>query len=100
MEKVFRILGNTTRQFRDLYVALEVIEEDAGGMHALLKRNWASETQIRAFKHTANSLSALGDDSRHGRESSDPPQAPTSLRDARSLIARIAKEWISSKTGG
>jgi len=100
VEKVFRILGNTNREFRDLYVVLETIEADIGGMHALLKQGWVTETEIKRFKHTANSVSALGDDSRHGREPTNPPLNPISLRDARSLVGKIAKEWVNSKGGG
>jgi hypothetical protein len=97
VEKVFRILGSSDRSFRDLYVVLEAIAEDLGGLRDLFAQKWVSEDEIRRLRHTANSVAVLGDEARHGAEQTQPPTDPMSLKEGRKLVEKIAALWIASK---
>ena len=97
VEKVLRIYGSSELTFRDLYVIYEIVEHDVGGLESLAARGWATKSDIRRFKHTANSVSSLGDQARHGADSSAPPKVPTTLSEARELVASLVKSWIASK---
>jgi hypothetical protein len=97
VEKVLRLYGASKLDFRDLYVIYEVIEKDVGGLDALVAAGWITKSDAKRFKHTANSVAILGDDARHGAESTDPPKQPTSLEEAGRLISGLARAWIESK---
>jgi len=98
VEKLLRLLGSEDRSFRQLYVAYEVIENAVGGQHALEKRSDLCNTKdVDRFKHTANSVTALGDLARHaGKEKKQPPNQPMTLQEARSFVADLAKMWLAS----
>ncbi len=95
--KALRLFGTQEHSWVSLYRLYEVIEEDVGGIDEIVNAEWATKTSIRRFKHTANSPSAIGDDARHGRESTTPPARPMELGEARALIASILHNWLSSK---
>ena len=97
VEKVLRIYGSSALTFRDLYIVYEAIEHDAGGLKSLETRGWVTKSDIRRFKHTANSVASLGDQARHGAEPTQPPQDPFTLSQARQLIANLARSWIAAK---
>jgi hypothetical protein len=79
-----------------LYRLYEVIEDDTPKSE-IVQNGWASKSEIDRFKHTANSPGALGDEARHGKERTQPPAHPLNLSEARSLIGRVLRQWISSK---
>ncbi len=93
--KALRIFGSGDLDWRDLYVVFEVIEGDAG--KAIREGDWASAAVIKNFKHTSNSVGALGDVARHGKESTQPPKNPMSLDDARSLVRNLLDRWLQWK---
>ena len=70
----------------DLYRLFEVIVDGAGGADAVVAAGWASQVQLRRFKHSANSVKAAGDQARHGVETTDPPADPMTISEARSLV--------------
>lgn len=98
--KVLRLFGTNEHDWVSLYRLYEVIEADIGGIEKIASKGWATKTSIKRFKHTANSPSAVGDASRHGKESTLPPGKPMNLAEARSLIEVILHSWLSSKSGG
>lgn len=80
-----------------LYRIYEVIESDSGGVDNIVSNDWATKRIIKVFKHTANSPGAVGDEARHGKESSQPPQTPMQLHEARNLIENLINKWLKSK---
>jgi hypothetical protein len=81
----------------ELYRLYEVIEADAGGPPNIIQRGWARGGELRRFTHTANSVSAAGDEARHGRERTQPPGDPMTLSEAKELVDRILKGWLRTK---
>lgn len=96
VEKVFRLFG-LQHDWVGLYRIYEVIEHDAGGIDAIANNDWATKSSLKLFKHTANSPGAIGDDARHGKEASSPPQKPMLLSEARALIETLLHYWLRSK---
>jgi hypothetical protein len=80
----------------DLYRLFEVVVEGAGGAEVVTARGWASQAQLRRFKHSANSVKAAGDDARHGVEATDPPADPMTISEARSLIDILLSRWLGN----
>jgi hypothetical protein len=97
VSKALRLLGTEENNWVNLYRLYEVIEDDIGGMDEIADRGWATKASIRRFKHTANSPTAVGDESRHGRESTTPPPNPMELGEARALVEVILHNWLHSK---
>jgi hypothetical protein len=80
-----------------LYRIYEVIENDLGGLAALASVGWAKKNKIQLFKHTSNSPCAIGDDARHGKESSQPPPQPMKLHEAKNLVKNLISAWLKNK---
>lgn len=95
--KALRLLGTDEHNWVSLYRLYEVIEEDVGSLDKISNSGWATKTSIRRFKHTANSPGAVGDDSRHGKESTTPPSDPMDIGEARALVEVILHNWLRSK---
>jgi hypothetical protein len=53
--RALTLYGTLDHNWKNLYMVLEVIEEDVGGEKALVKINWISQERLKNFKHTANS---------------------------------------------
>jgi len=81
-----------------LYKAYEIIRDDVGGKHQIIKNGWSVNSDINRFKQTAQSRAALGDSARHASKKYKPPAQPTTLLEARALIKAILSRWVSSKT--
>ena len=97
VEKVYRILGSQKHDWVCLYRIYEIIEHDIGGINKIIQQGWAKKKTIELFKHTANSPKAVGDISRHGKESTLPPSNPMGLEEAKSFIKTLLKKWVTSK---
>jgi hypothetical protein len=95
--KALRLLGTDKHTWVSLYRLFEVIEADVGGLDKIVTRQWATKTSIKRFKHTANSPGAVGDASRHGKESTTLPADPVDLSEARVLVEGIMHNWLRSK---
>lgn len=95
--KALRLFGTEDYNWVNLYRLYEVIEDDVGGMDKIIKRRWVTKGAIKHFKHTANSPTATGDASRHGKESTTPPSNPMELGEARALIEMILHNWLRFK---
>lgn len=78
-----------------LYNVLEVIESDVGGERALLDTGWAPKGEIKRFKRTVNSMLAVGEDARHGKEF-QPPERRMSPPEAERLLWRILRSWVET----
>jgi hypothetical protein len=78
----------------DLYRLFEVIAAGVGGASAMVDDGWCSHSQIRRFKHTANSVAAAGDEARHGVEQGTPPAHPMTLSEGRGFIDGLLRQWL------
>lgn len=96
--KALRLLGTDEHNWVSLYRLYEVIEEDVGSLDRIANNGWATKTSIKRFKHTANSPGAVGDASRHGKESTTPPSDPMDIGEARALVEVILHNWLRSKS--
>lgn len=94
--KVFRLLTQPL-DWVGLYRIYEVIENDIGGLDALISMGCATKARVKLFKHTSNSPGAIGDNARHGKESSQPPLQPMHLHEARNLVESLINPWLKGK---
>ena len=94
--KVLRLFGSCNNDWVNLYRIYEVIENEVGGINIIVKKNWATKASIKLFKHTACSVSAVGDLARHGKELTTPPEKPMQLPEAKALIKTIFFNWIKN----
>ena len=94
-ERALRIFGRDDADYRDLYHVLEIAEAAVG--NRLFSDGTVTKAEIRRFKHTANSVHALGDAARHGHESTNPPSAPTPFDEAQALIQRVLSAWLGAR---
>ena len=97
VSKAYRLLGKDATSWVGLYRVYETIEKDVGGQHALQRLGWVSEDEIRRFKHSANSPSVAGDESRHGAEQHRPPSNPVTVEQGASIVHRLAAAWLDHK---
>ncbi len=97
VNKALRIFGGREHTWSNLYIIYEIIESDVGGKSVIVSNNWCSGKKIENFKRTANSLTAVGDEARHGKETSNPPPSPMLLDEAKTLIENILKKWLATK---
>ena len=84
------LVGDEDIDWSAAYAALETIEADAGDA----RRDWYSTAQRRRFTGTANSVEAVGDQSRHGRHH-DAPGDPMSPSQASWFIRGITARWLA-----
>lgn len=84
------LVGDEDIDWSAAYAALEAIETDAGDTRG----DWYSTAQRRRFTGTANSIEAVGDESRHGRPY-DAPSDPMSSLQASWFIRGITARWLA-----
>ena len=95
--KVLRLFGIGHRNWVNLYRIYELVENDIGGISNIVKKGWATRKAIERFNHTANSPGAIGNESRHGKQTSQPPKDPMTLSEAKSLVETILHNWLRMK---
>jgi hypothetical protein len=91
--KVLRLLGQPALDWVGMYRILEVVE-DAVGRPTI--QSWVGKKRLGLFRHTADSVSAIGDEARHGKERTDPPARPMSKHEARRLTLHVVELWLRS----
>lgn len=97
VSKALRLFGSEARDWVGLYRLLEVIEGDVGGIREIVAAGWATGNSLELFGRTANSVGAVGDLARHGKERTQPPETPMSLSEATSLVEVILHNWLRVK---
>lgn len=90
-ERALRIFGRNDVDYRDLYHVFEIAEAAIG--NGIYSDGTVTTAEVRRFKHTANSVHALGDQARHGHETTQPPPNPTSFAEAQALVLRA---WFAA----
>jgi hypothetical protein len=96
LSRALRLRDAGELSWTDLYRLYEVIEDACGGEDVIVANRWTTRTRVRRLKHSANSVSAAGDDARHGIERSSPPTSPMTLPEARSLVDDLLKRSLDS----
>jgi hypothetical protein len=81
-----------TEDWRLLYVVYEIIEDSVGSRHTA--RLGERQSEIRRFKHTANSRRAIGTKARHGTSKTKAPANPMAFGEAVGLVRRLLLCWI------
>jgi hypothetical protein len=94
-ERALRIFGRDDADYRDLYHVLEIAEAASGDN--IYSEGTVMKADVRRFKHTANSVHALGDQARHGHEPTKPPSQPMPFPEAQALIGRVLRAWFIAK---
>lgn len=64
VSRALRLFGSDVHDWVNLYRIYEIIESDMGGLIAMINLGWTSKLRVSNFKHTANSVSAAGDEAR------------------------------------
>jgi hypothetical protein len=95
--KVMALLADADLSWVNLYRIYETIRGDLGGEKELVSRGWCSKKTISLFGQTANSFTAIGKQSRHAAESTEPPRQPMTYGEAKALIFLLAHEWLGEK---
>jgi hypothetical protein len=93
-ERALRIFGRDDVDYRDLYHVLEIAEAAIGS--GIYSDGTVTTAEVRRFKHTANSVHALGDQARHGYEATQPPSQPMSFAEAQALVGRLLRVWFAA----
>jgi hypothetical protein len=95
--RALALYGGRAHNWVNLYMVLEVVEDDVGGEKGLIGKRWAQKGKIKLFKRTADNFLSLGYEARHATEKYEAPNKPISLGDAESLIRNILERWLCSK---
>jgi hypothetical protein len=93
VRRALRLISEAELGWVELYRIYEIILDDAGDRLF----EWATKSAVNRFKRTANSVGAIGDLARHGRERGQPPPDPMSLGQARALIFDLVKTWLTRR---
>jgi hypothetical protein len=93
-ERALRIFGRDDMDYRDLYHVFEIAEAATG--NGIYSDGTVTTAEVRRFKHTANSVHALGDQARHGHEATRAPSQPTSFVEAQALVGRVLRVWFAA----
>jgi hypothetical protein len=100
VDLVLRLFAGGDLNWSNLYKVFEIVREDCGGEGAAASAGWATKKSMKLFSRTANSISAVGLDARHGIEKTQAPPIPMPISEARSLIKTLVHAWLRSKTPG
>lgn len=95
--RALRLSEGRNHDWVELYRLLEIVE-DSVSRKRITDAGWATRSQLKRFRHTANSLKGAGDAARHGHEQKSPPQRPMTLNDARELIRRVVRQWLDAES--
>lgn len=98
--RALALYGSLEHNWRNLYMVLEVIEDDIDGHDRLSEKVWVPKEKVRQFKHTANSFLAIASEARHASVSRQPPKTPMPLQEAKRLIHDLLWRWLESKERG
>jgi len=79
------------------YKAYELIRDDVGGHHQLLKKKWVPNADLRRFTQTAECRAVLGDAARHASKKYKTPVHPMSLSEGRVLLKTMFLNWWRTK---
>lgn len=79
-----------------LYLIYETIKSNVGDQKSLEQAGWIPAQDLSDFRYAANHSRTLSEGMRHATAIPHLPKAPIPLHQARSIIDRLAKAWVSS----
>jgi hypothetical protein len=88
--KIFRLVQNGNWEYADIYKIIEILLSEKGDK----LYDWVSKEKIKLLKHTANHYKAIGDKARHGIVSTDPPQKPMGIDEARTITKSLIDKYV------
>jgi len=75
-----------------LYMIMEIVESDIGGIDKIVEYGWSTKKQIKLFRRTAQLY-------RHSKiKIPTPPKNPMSISDAIFLVSKILRKWLHTKS--
>lgn len=93
LQEALMYVGKESTWF-NIYKAIECLElRFGGGETEFLKLGWASQSQIKLMKRSANTL-------RHAKQKFEPPEKPMALVDATSLIRALLRKSLLAAAAG
>lgn len=96
--KAMRLIASPdARTWVGMYRLYEIIEDAIGSQSALVETGWASRSDIKRFKHSANSVAIAGDSARHGKETEVPPRNPMTLDEGSEFVGYVTQAWLAAK---
>jgi len=94
-QKALTLYGSLEHTWRNLYLILEVVEDNMGGEKAVLASKWCpAPEKLKLFKNTANNWKALGAEARHATEKWEKPSAELSLLEAKAVVRATLQAWL------
>lgn len=93
------LYGALEPNWKNLYLVLEVIEDDMGGEAELKASGLLRAKELDSFKHTANSYRAVEREARHATLSREPPANPMPIDKASEFIRELLRAWLNFKDG-
>ena len=94
VQRILHLRDTATLDWVALYRILEAIKASVD----VVAQGWVPKNELKRFKHTANSVAAVGDEARHGTEPQRPPKQPMKIEEARTLIDSILTHWLTQRT--
>lgn len=93
------LYGALEPNWKNLFMVLEIIEDDLGGQKKLGKSNLIARKDLEDFKQTAQSYKTIGKEARHGslKRKHEPPLHPMSIEKANEVMRALLKNWIKTK---
>jgi hypothetical protein len=89
VQEALSLIGESELGWPQLYNILEFL----GGESGIAKRNWATKSEVRRYRQTANHFRHLG-----SPKNNPLPPDPPSLSDGRKFIMlNLLKKWISTQ---
>ena len=93
-----RVMGQPDQlDWYDLYKVWEIIRDAAGNQKEVVKRGWATDSDLNRLTASANHPGISGDQARHARMSGTPSAKSTmTVREGEALVRRLMARWIES----
>jgi len=94
--KALTLYGSLEHNWKNLYMFMEVIEEDVGGESAIISSYPQLTQKWKLCKQTANSFGAVGRDARHAKDFKAPKNA-MQIDEAQELVRQVLFRWLTAK---
>jgi len=94
--KALTLYGSLEHNWKNLYMVMEVIEEDLGGESSVIRSYPELTQRWKLCKWTANSFSAIGREARHAKNS-EAPSNVMQIEEAQELIRQVLFQWLETK---
>jgi hypothetical protein len=96
--KVLTLMGGGEKlDWYSLFKVYELVDNAIGGEEQMRQNGWATSTQQRAFRASANLEKVSGDAARHAVDpGTDHPKKTMTIEQGRSFISELVREWFQT----